>query len=76
MSDKEKYASLTEVIPYIGKDRKKLESILQSKGIRDRQCSFFVTLLEEDWNLCQESDSVKYWALAHGFMPVGFLYMD
>ena len=66
----ERYASLEELIPYIGKDVEKQVSILVSKGLTQKIALTFVQFLEEDWNLCNSisfEDKVK--VMSRGFFP-------
>ena len=58
------------VVPYIGKDRTKIEELLQSYGIQNKRAVFLAQLLEEDWNSSRDIPyEKKIWALQHGFLP-------
>ena len=61
--------ALIKVIPYLNKDRKQVEIILQNLGLQAARASFFAESLEKDWNITQLSDEKKHWALSHGFFP-------
>lgn len=62
--------SFIDVIPYIGKDRTKIEDLLQSYGIQNKRAIFLAQLLEEDWNLSMDIPcEKKIWALQRGFLP-------
>lgn len=62
--------SFIDIVPYIGKDRTKIEDLLQSYGIQNKRAIFLAQLLEEDWNTCIDiPDEKKMWALQHGFLP-------
>lgn len=62
--------SFIDVVPYIGKDRTKIENLLQSYGIQNKMAVFLAQLLEEDWNSSRDIPyEKKIWALQHGFLP-------
>lgn len=62
--------SFAEVAPYIVKDKKKVQTILQSYGIQQKRAAYLANSLEEDWLGCEEVPyEKKIWALQRGFLP-------
>ncbi len=66
---KQNLSDISDTIPYIGKDSGRIEGIFQSKGLQKGRAVYLTTLLEEDWNKCDEDEEKKFWALEHGFLP-------
>lgn len=62
--------SIVDIIPYINKDRIKIEEILINKGLQKGRAEYFAKSIEEDWTLSGDlSDEEKSKALQYGFFP-------
>jgi len=64
------FLSLEEIVPFIGKDRKRQEEFLLDKGLTQKMALYFVQHLEEDWILNKDMPyEKKIEAMKYGFFP-------
>lgn len=57
---KQNLSDISDTIPYIGKDSGRIEGIFQSKGLQKGRAVYLTTLLEEDWNKCDEDEEKNF----------------